>query len=220
MKDLQFKNFKIEKSEKAEAGGLIISGYGAFFDNVDSYGDVIKKGAFADTLERRKGRIAFCYQHDIWNPIGKIQSIEEDEKGLKISVKLSEAEKDIATKIEEGILEEMSIGYRTLSEEKEVINEVEVNALTKIELFEISLVTIAANPLARIDGMKSEEKLDLIEREFARLDAIIRNENIKFEINKLKSITLSALAETRKNEEPLKDEFEIGVDEIKQILLG
>jgi phage head maturation protease len=31
-----------------------LSGYGAVFGNVDSYGDVIQKGAFNETLRRSK----------------------------------------------------------------------------------------------------------------------------------------------------------------------
>ena len=110
MKNLKFKNFDITETKADESGNLTISGYGAVFGNVDSYGDIIERGAFAKTLIERKDRIAFCYQHDIWNPIGKIESISEDEKGLKLTVKLSAAEEDIQTKVKEGILKEMSIG--------------------------------------------------------------------------------------------------------------
>jgi hypothetical protein len=212
---LKFKNFQIAETKAAEDGGMIIKGYGAFFDNVDSYGDVIKRGAFAETIEQRKGRIAFCYQHDIWNPIGKIKEISEDDKGLYIEVKLSAAEKDIQTKVTEGILQEMSIGYRTMSSEKEIIGEIEVNALTKIMLFEISLVTIAANPLARVEGMKSEQQKDYIKSEFDRLLAIVRNENIKYEIDKLKSIVLSVQVETRRNDPPKEKSEKIIVKPFK-----
>ena len=212
---LKFKNFQISETKAVDDGGMIIKGYGAFFDNIDSYGDVIKRGAFTETIEQRKGRIAFCYQHDIWNPIGKIKEISEDDKGLYIEVKLSAAEKDIQTKVKEGILQEMSIGYRTMASEKEIIGEVEVNALTKIMLFEIPLVTIAANPLARVEGMKSEQQKDYIKSEFDRLLAIVRNENIKYEIDKLKSIVLSVQAETRHNDPPKEKSEKIIVKPFK-----
>lgn len=192
MKDnLQFKNFAIEEKKETESG-LTITGYGAIFGNVDSYGDIIERGAFIKTLIERKGRIAFCYQHDIWNPIGKIQSIEEDEKGLKITVKISEAEEDIQTKIKEGILSEMSIGYRTMGSREEIQNGQTINFLTEIKLIEVSLVTVAANPLAVIESMKSEtEKADYVSAEFDRVLAIVKNDNINFEIQKLKSLVFS-----------------------------
>lgn len=193
MKDnLQFKNFAISEKKEDESGGLTITGYGAVFGNVDSYGDVIERGAFMKTLIERKGRIAFCYQHDIWNPIGKIQEIAEDEKGLKITVKISDAEDDIQTKIKEGILQEMSIGYRTIGSREEIVNGQTINHLTEIKLIEISLVTVAANPLAVIESMKSEsEKTDYVSKEFDRVLAIVKNENINFEIQKLKSLVFS-----------------------------
>ena len=47
--ELSFKNFTIGQV-KEEAGGMTIEGYGAIFGNIDSYGDVINKGAFTKTL--------------------------------------------------------------------------------------------------------------------------------------------------------------------------
>jgi uncharacterized protein len=218
MENLRFKNFEIEETKADEKGGLTISGYGAHFDNVDSYGDIIEKGAFKNTLNERAGRIAFCYQHDIWNPIGKIQSIEEDTKGLKITVKLSEAEKDIQTKVKEGILNEMSIGYRTVNSKMETRNEQQVNILTEIKLIEVSLVTVAANPLAVIESMKSEtEKADYVSNEFDRVLSIVKNENINFEIQKLKSLVFSL---PPAKEQPKEDKAQLSKDEILTALIG
>jgi len=216
MDNLKFKNFEIEETKADDKGGLTISGYGAYFGNIDSYGDVIEKGAFQNTLNERRDRIAFCYQHDIWNPIGKIQSIEEDERGLKISVKLSDAEKDIQTKIKEGILKEMSIGYRTVNSKTEIRNEQEVNVLTEIKLIEVSLVTVAANPLALIESMKNEEQIDFIKNEFDRVLSIVRNENINFEIQKLKSLVLNVSPQV----EQTKTDAHLSKEEIITALVG
>lgn len=204
MKDLEFKSFEITEHKADEGGNLVITGYGAIFGNIDSYGDIIEKGAFALTLIERKDRIAFCYQHDTWNPIGKILEIYEDEKGLFLKVMISSADKDIQTKVKEGILKEMSIGYRTLDDQVEMRNGKEVRLLKKLTLYEVSLVTIAANPLAMIEGMKSEEKQELLAKEFDRLLAIVRNENINFEIRKLKSLVLSGPQVAQKEEVQMK----------------
>lgn len=217
MKNLRFKNFEIQETKADDKGGLTISGYGAYFGNIDSYGDIIEPGAFSKTLIERKDRIAFCYQHDIWNPIGKIQEISEDEKGLKITVKLSDAEKDIQTKIREGILKEMSIGYRTVNSRQEVRNEQQVNILTEIKLIEVSLVTVAANPLAVIESIKSDiERFEFVNNEFDRVLAIVKNENINFEIQKLKSLVFSLPPVQQPNE----DESQLSKDEILTALIG
>jgi len=196
MDSLKFKNFEILEHKADGSGNLEITGYGAIFGNVDSYGDVIEKGAFEDTLIDRKDRIAFCYQHDIWNPIGKILEMYEDDKGLFLKVMISAAEADIQTKIKEGILKEMSIGYRTMQEVKENRGGSEVNVLKAIKLFEISIVTVAANPLALIESMKSEdEKQSYVKKEFDRLISVVRNDKITFELERLKSLIFSAPAE-------------------------
>ena len=79
MDGLQFKNFEIQETKADDSGGLTITGYGAAFNNIDSYGDIIEKGAFKNTLEDRGDRVAFCYQHDIWHPVGKIEEMKEDD---------------------------------------------------------------------------------------------------------------------------------------------
>lgn len=217
MDNLRFKNFEISETKADDSGGLEISGYGAFFDNVDSYDEIIRKGAFEKTLTERKDRIAFCYQHDIWNPIGKIKEIFEDKKGLKIKVKISDAEKDIQTKVKEGILKEMSIGYRTVSSNQETIDEKVVTVLTELKLIEVSLVTVAANPLAIIESMKADEKIDYVENEFNRVLAIVKNENINFEIQKLKSLVFSLPPVAK---QPNESMAQLSKDEILTALIG
>lgn len=217
MKNLDFKDFEILETKADDKGGLTIFGYGAYFGNIDSYGDIIESGAFSKTLIERKDRIAFCYQHDIWNPIGKIQEISEDEKGLKITVKLSDAEKDIQTKVREGILKEMSIGYRTVNSKQEIRDSQEINILTEIKLIEVSLVTVAANPLAVIESMKGEEKINYVENEFDRVLAIVKNDNINFEIQKLKSLVFSLPPVTQ---QPDESKSQLSKDEILTALIG
>lgn len=186
-KDLRFNNFQI-KAIKEDGDDLMIEGYGAVFNNIDSYGDVIRKGSFAKTIKERGDRIAFCYQHDIRNPIGKIQEIKEDDFGLWIVVKVSNAEDDIKTKIREKILQEMSIGYVVINANSAMIDGVDVFELTEIRLYEVSLVTVAANDKARITSMKSEQdREDFIDDEVDRLIAVTRDQHLKFELLKLKA---------------------------------
>jgi HK97 family phage prohead protease len=204
--NLQFKSFKIANVQE-ESGTMTIEGWGAVFGNIDSTNDVIVKGAFAKTLMERKDRIAFAYQHDIWNPIGKILDIKEDNTGLYVKVMLSAAEEDIQCKVKEGILKEMSIGYRAINSTSGVQDGQDVQYLNEIMLYEVSLVTIASNPLAVITRMKAEEKADFIDTEFERLIAIERNQAKRFDLMKLKSqveaLINESQVETLKEEEPI-----------------
>lgn len=180
--------------EVKEAGSdFVISGYGAVFGNIDSYRDIIQQGAFKKTLNDMKDRIAFCYQHDIYNPIGKIQEIKEDMRGLWLKVKVSDAEPEIKQKLKEGILKELSIGYRTVIDEYDREND--IRTLKEVMLYEVSLVTIAANSEAVLDPVKSQFGEVDIEAEFDRIIALERNHKKHFELLKLKSFCLSLIPE-------------------------
>lgn len=206
-KELKFLNIPFEIKADSD-DELIIEGHGAVKGNIDSYKDVITDGAFKKTIKEQGERIAFCYQHDIYNPIGKILDIKEDAKGLWLRVKISDAENDIKTKIKEGILKEMSIGYSVLDMKRGEQDGEDVNFLTEIKLYEVSLVTIAANPMAMIESMKAEgqEASDVIDAEFDRLISIERNSEKKFEIMKLKALVMSLPLESKATEKPAKEE--------------
>jgi len=224
-KELKFLNipFQVKADSDDE---LIIEGHGAVKGNIDSYKDVITDGAFKKTIKEQGDRIAFCYQHDIYNPIGKIQDIKEDGRGLWLKVKISDAENDIKTKIREGILKEMSIGYSVMDAKRGEQEGEDVNFLTEIKLYEVSLVTIAANPLAMIESMKSdgETNKDVIESEFDRLLNIERSKEKKYEIQKLKTLVMSLPFESKATEKPAEenntneDEPILTVEEINNIL--
>lgn len=148
---------------KADGDEGEITGYGAFFGNIDSYGDRIVKGAFADTLKERMPKM--LWQHDMWEPIGKWTEAVEDEKGLLLKGKLtmgSARGRDAYALIKDGALDGLSIGFRTKSDEM-VDN---VRELREIDLYEVSIVTIGANSKALIETVKSGE---LTERDFERL---------------------------------------------------
>jgi len=211
-KEIRYRSLEV-KSVKEDNERLIIEAYGAVFGNIDSYGDVIEKGAFQKTISERGDRIKFCFQHDIYNAVGKILELREDDYGLWVRVEMSAAEQDLSTKIKEGIYNELSIGYRTIEAARETRNGEDVLLLKEIMLYEVSIVSIAANPLAVITGMKSEEQRNHLEKEFDRLIAIVRNKNIEFDLLNLKSLALSL--ESKPKEEPKPA---ITANDVKQIL--
>lgn len=145
-------------------------GYGAVFGNVDSYGDVIAKGAFKSTLRdwKKAGSLPpMLVQHGGWMmtdmdalPIGKWESMEEDDTGLRVKGRLinldTERGKQIYGAMREGVLDGMSIGYRA----KEFIigtkPEEPRRTLKAVELIELSVVTFPANGKARVDAVKTE----------------------------------------------------------------
>lgn len=166
---------KFAEDDDAEEGSF--SGYGAIFGNVDSYGDVIMKGAFRETLkEAKKSGIwpAMLLQHggyapDDMTPIGIWTKVEEDDKGLYVEGKLAietSRGKDVYALMKmkpRPALSGLSIGYRAKEFEYGTKPTEPRRTLKKVELLEISPVTFAANPKASIGAVKGRE---ITERQF------------------------------------------------------
>lgn len=155
---MERKQFEIKAVREDQT--LYIEGYAAVFANIDSYNDRIQKGAFVNTINgTNRDRIAFCKDHDLRDVIGVIVDLREDEKGLWFRAKISKTRdgKDVEILLEDGALKEFSIGYITKAYDW---NEEEgIRTLTEIELWEISLVTRAANDQAKVVAteIKSED---------------------------------------------------------------
>lgn len=157
--DLEFKSGSFEV--KKDGGNLYIKGYAATFGVKDSYNDIINLGAFSSTLASDRNRIRFCYQHDMDKVIGKIIDIKEDSVGLYFEAKISNTGlgKDVSILVEDGALNEMSIGYRTKVSTWDDVNE--IRYLVEVELAEISIVTRAANKEATISSTEVKGEKDI-----------------------------------------------------------
>jgi uncharacterized protein len=111
------------------------AGYAAIFDKVDRGGDIIRKGAFAKTI--RTG-VPLLRQHDVRRPIGTIEHLSEDERGLRVIASLGRGQA-----VREG--EGLSFGYRIRDGVNGTYRE-----LIDLELIEISLVETPMQPLAQV----------------------------------------------------------------------
>ena len=63
------------------------SGYGSVFDNIDSYGEIVRAGAFEQSLQswRAKGRLPpMLWNHNRDEPIGVYTKMAEDARGLYV----------------------------------------------------------------------------------------------------------------------------------------
>lgn len=154
------------ETKSTEDGLMQITFYASVFGNVDSYGDVVIKGAFAKTIREDMSRMLLCAQHDMYAVIGKIDSLEEDEKGLKVVATLANEGRgrEMGALLKMGALKEFSIGYKTINSEKTVIDGEEVTLLKEVMLYEISVVSRAANDLAVLVStqVKSEQVYNYI----------------------------------------------------------
>lgn len=132
-----------------------ISGYGSIFNVPDHIRDVVMPGAFTETLakHRRDGTpVVMLWSHNMDEPIGVWHRLEEDQKGLYVEGRLLPTVQRGAEAIElisAGATTGLSIGYRTLEAED---GENGIRRLLKLQLFEVSVVTLPMQPHARITG--------------------------------------------------------------------
>ena len=158
-----------------------IKGYASVFNNLDSDMDTIRKGAFNKTIKEwgpeGKSRIKLVAQHNIGQPVAKITTLKEDQHGLYMEAKFGTHTlgEDYYRQAKEGIIDEFSVGF--VAKEKEE-NEKGGYDITQIKLYEVSMVTVAANDEAVVTDVKSA-KLG----EVSRLVKQIENEELahKFE---------------------------------------
>lgn len=123
------------------------AGYAAIFDTPDRGGDVIRPGAFRRALEQG-GNVPLLWQHERGKMIGQIESLEEDERGLRVIAKLEDAK--LATGLSNGTLGGLSFGYRVRSGRPGKVN---LRELIDLDLVEVSLVTMSMQPLARVHAV-------------------------------------------------------------------
>jgi uncharacterized protein len=152
-KEIKSFNFEV----KASADNTF-EGYASVFDNVDSYRDVVEKGAFNKTIQESK-RVKILWQHDPMFPIGKPLAMSEDSKGLHVKGKISETDlgKNALILMKDGVIDELSIGFNTVKDEWD--KKGNVRRIKEVKLWEFSLVTFAANEAATITGVKNVEGL-------------------------------------------------------------
>ena len=127
------------------------AGYAAVFGHPDRGGDVVKQGAFARALKGRAGAVPLLWQHEPGRPIGRIEYLKEDKRGLRVIGRLSEgaAGREAAALLKDGAVGGLSFGYRVREAHGELPRE-----LRDLELVEVSLVTFPMQPKARVHAVE------------------------------------------------------------------
>lgn len=186
---------------------MSFTGYGAVFGNVDSYGDVIQPGAFADTLStaKKSGQWpAMLLQHggfglgaEDMTPIGVWTELSEDGHGLKVSGQLADTQRGrdayaLMKMSPRAAITGLSIGYIPKEFEQGTKPGEPRRKLKRVDLIEVSLVTFPANPKARVSSVKSAADIRILEQ--ALRDAGLSRSEAK-----------AVLAEGFKALEPLRD---------------
>ena len=136
----------------------VFEGYASIFDRIDDGRDAVQPGAFARSLAEKGARaIKLLWQHDPKEPIGFIESLVEDARGLYVRARLLpevRRAREALSLMRAGALDGLSIGYRARKARHEPGTGVRL--LEDIDLQEISLVTFPMQRAARIAAFKAE----------------------------------------------------------------
>lgn len=179
---------KAQIKEKAEGEFTAI----ASSEIEDRQGEIVRQTGW--NLKNFKNNPVLLYMHDHTKPIGKATRVWLDKSGaspmLKFKGFISDATEELKgyrKLVEDGILNSFSVGFRPL--------EMDGNEITKAELFEISLVSVPANPEARLLAVKSLEdggfKSEVINKIVGDDDENM--ESLKAELKEAKELAREAL---------------------------
>jgi hypothetical protein len=109
--------------------------------------------------------------------------MSEDSKGLQFKATISNTSmgNEAYTLVKDGVLDEVSIGFESIKDEY-VEN---VRMISELRLWEISLVTLAANPYAKITDVKNNENSFLLNK---ILELSKKYDNIESNIKEIKAL--------------------------------
>ena len=183
----KYKEFTMRKSDGEKDAGTI-SGYFSTYDRIpDSYGDVIAKGAFTETIKKREESghpFPLCWNHDLNQIIGKVDAIEDTEKGPLMTASffdspLAQEKREI---VKNGVVYQFSFAYDVLDAAPvELEGGTKANELRKLDLFEVSIVPIPANQNAVMTDVKSGRRnrksdADILKQIRSLVDQLLEDE--------------------------------------------
>jgi uncharacterized protein len=209
-----YKNRSISASIKDVDGKKgVVSGYFASFDNVDSDGDIIKKGAFAKSIMEwgpgsSQPRIKHLQNHNVSQPLGKLTNLSEDTKGLLYDSQIGSHTlgQDFIKMVDSGLITEHSIGYQTMKQ-----NQIQDYAdymknpaagmyeLTDLKLWEGSSLTAWGSnqrtPLTSLKGKERDTAIQVLLNRQKNMEKFCRNSSASDETIELLLIECKQLTQ-------------------------
>ena len=182
--DKLYKSFRL----KADEGSGTISGYFSTYDRIpDSYGDIVAPGAFEKTIAKREESghpFPLCWNHDLDQIIGKVDSIEDTDKGPLMTASffntpLAQEKREI---VKSGVVYQFSFAYDVKDAAVITLEDgTKANELRELDLYEVSIVPIPANQFAEVTDIKagrrnSKSDEEAIRQAITLLQGVLDNE--------------------------------------------
>lgn len=150
-----------------EQGNL--EGYASKYGNIDSYGDIVIAGAFTLSMQRHmtNGTMPkMFWQHSPDAPIGKWTEFEERPDGLFLRGKINldtQRGREAHSDIKFGSIDGLSIGYYTKQSTFDPVSG--VRYLEEVDLIEASVVSLPANSISTVTGIKAGSRNSAADRD-------------------------------------------------------
>lgn len=154
--EIERRNFSVKELRAItdDDGLRHITGYAAVFntlsEDLGGFREKIDPGAFSKTIKSDDVRALRNHNDDY--VLGRNRSgtlkLSEDQRGLAIDILPPDAQwaRDLMVSIERGDVDQMSFGFRTISDRWEMKDEEEIRTLEEVRLFDVSPVTFPAYP--------------------------------------------------------------------------
>lgn len=169
------------KFDRPQTETRTVKGYFAAFDTIDSDMDIIRKGAFAKSIDERgvnstsNRRIKFLHQHNPLEISGALIDLKEDDYGLYFEAQIERTALGdiILERYSNGTYREHSIGYKyvpngcqwvevpyTPADAQDTTGAINIQVFEckELNLFEGSVVTFGANPNTPFIGFKGTKE--------------------------------------------------------------
>lgn len=178
--------------------------YAAVFGNKDLDDDIIMPGAFKKSIAENgpngTNSILVLNQHISWQVLCKPKVLQEDSKGLYYEAEVTSGAtfaEDAVKLIAAGLVEENSIGFQTVKSATMQPDaqdwETWYRELYELNLAEVSPVTWAANPKARMQGMKSKIKPEDLAKRAQKLIKALKETGMRDETYEALEIELKQI---------------------------
>lgn len=145
----------------------IVEGHAAVFGQVDSHRTRFTRGGFLKTIQERQPKklIRFLWQHQKDWPLGVIQDISEDSKGLAFRARVSETDygNNALVLLRDEAVNTASFGFRTEAWSEDPNDKDErgwpVRNIDAVTLFELGPITFASNEATTASARRSMDHI-------------------------------------------------------------
>jgi uncharacterized protein len=210
------------KFEKGDAG--IFEGYASVFGNVDTDGDTIVKGTFAESA----GKVVPIFYGHSWRsflgapgmPVGKSQQLSEDDHGLHMRANFtlgSVGGRDAYALTKDGAMAGLSVGMVIAKDGAKNKETGEGRVITKARLIEVSVLPFQSNPEALISDVKSaiDEIETVSDVEYVLRDAGLSRVTAKTLLSRFKTVLQRDAGNQGEEIESLKGQLALALRQIE-----